>query len=104
MKNLNMGAQWKIRFLGGFHWKANIVWGIASEVGEGRELGLFADLRAAWQKRGGDTPMHTLLFVFGRDRFIVYICFKETFFFNFSYKQFNKYFSLPQSTCQFRVL
>ena len=29
--------------------------------------------------------------------------FKKTLFFNFSYKLFNKYFSLPQSTCQFRV-
>ena len=30
--------------------------------------------------------------------FIVYIYFKETVFFNFSYKLSNKYFSLPQST------
>ena len=44
------------------------------------------------------------LFVLGRERFFtVYICFKETLFFNFSHKLFNKYFSLPQSTCQFRV-
>ena len=43
------------------------------------------------------------LFALGRGRFCtVYICFKETFF-NFSYKILNKYFSLPQSTCQFRV-
>ena len=39
------------------------------------------------------------LFVLGRDRFFtVYICFKETLFFNFSQKLFNKYFSLPKST------
>ena len=44
------------------------------------------------------------LFVLGRDRFFtVYICFIETPFFNFSYKIFNRYFSLPLSTCQFRV-
>ena len=35
------------------------------------------------------------IFVLGRGRFFtVYIYFKETFFFNFSYKLFNKYFSL----------
>ena len=35
------------------------------------------------------------LFFLGRDRlFTVYICFKETLFFSFSYKLFNKYFSL----------
>ena len=28
---------------------------------------------------------------------------KKPYFFNFSYKLFNKYFSLPQTTCQFRV-
>ena len=44
------------------------------------------------------------LFVFGRDRFFtVSIFFKETLFSDFSYKLFNKYFSLLQSTCQFRV-
>ena len=44
------------------------------------------------------------LFVLGRDTFFtVYICFKENLFFNFLYKLFNKYFSLPQSTYQFRV-
>ena len=44
------------------------------------------------------------LFVLGRDRFFtIYICFKETLFFNFSYKLFNRYFSLPQSMCQFRI-
>ena len=43
-------------------------------------------------------------FGLGRGRFFtVYICFKETLFFNFSYKLFNKYFSLPQSTSQFGV-
>ena len=31
------------------------------------------------------------------------LCFKETLFFCISYKLFNKYFSLPQSSCQFRV-
>ena len=43
--------------------------------------------------------------------FTVYVCFRlekkpfalETLFFNFSYKLFNKYFSLPQGTFQFRV-
>ena len=35
--------------------------------------------------------------------FTVYTCFKETVFFNFSYKLFHKYFSVLQSTChQFR--
>ena len=44
------------------------------------------------------------LFVLERDRFFtLYICFQGTLFFNFSYKLFNKYFSLPQSTQQFRV-
>ena len=44
------------------------------------------------------------LFVLGWDRFfIVNIYFKETLYSNFSYKLFNKYFSLLQSTCQFRV-
>ena len=44
------------------------------------------------------------LFVLGRDRFFtVYVCFKETLFFNFLYKLSNKYFSLPESTWQFRV-
>ena len=44
------------------------------------------------------------LFVLGRDRFFtVIIYFKETLFSDFSYKLFNKYFSLLQSTCQFRV-
>ena len=44
------------------------------------------------------------LFVLGRDKFFTfYICFKQTFFFNFSYILFNKYFTLPQSNCQFRV-
>ena len=43
-------------------------------------------------------------FVLGRDRFFtVYICFKESLNFNFSYKLFNEYFSLPQSTSQFGV-
>ena len=37
------------------------------------------------------------LFVLGRDSFCtVYIYFKETIFFNFSYKLFNKHFSLPR--------
>ena len=36
------------------------------------------------------------LFVLGKEKFFtVYICFKETFFFNFSYKLLNKYLSLP---------
>ena len=35
--------------------------------------------------------------------FTVHICFKETLFFNLFSKLFNKFFSLPQSTCQFRV-
>ena len=44
------------------------------------------------------------LFVLGRDRFFtLYICFKETLLFDFSYKLFKKYFFLPQSTCQFRM-
>ena len=44
------------------------------------------------------------LFVLGRDIFFTaYICFKETFFYNFSYNLINKYFSLPQSTCQLRL-
>ena len=44
------------------------------------------------------------LFVLGRDSFFtVYIWFKETLFFNSSYKLLNKHFSLPQSTCQIRV-
>ena len=44
------------------------------------------------------------LFVLERDRFFtLYICFQGTLFFNFSYKLFNKYFSLPQSTQQFRA-
>ena len=44
------------------------------------------------------------LFVLGRDRFFsVNIYFKEALFSGFSYKPFNKYFSLLQSTCQFRV-
>ena len=44
------------------------------------------------------------LFVLGRDIFFtVYICFKETLFFYISYKLFNKYFSLPQSSRQSRV-
>ena len=37
------------------------------------------------------------LFVLGRDT-VRDICFKETSSFNFSYKLFNNYFSLPQST------
>ena len=42
-----------------------------------------------------------VFFSLGKTRFVtVYICFKETFF-NFSYKLLNKYFFLPQSTCQF---
>ena len=45
------------------------------------------------------------LLVLGRDKFFTctYICFKETLFFYFSYKLFNKYFSLSQRTCQFRI-
>ena len=44
------------------------------------------------------------LFVIERDTFFtVYIYFKETLFFNFSYKLFNKNFLLPQRICQFRV-
>ena len=47
------------------------------------------------------------MFVLGRDRFFtVYIYFKETLFFNFSSKLFNKYFSLPHralATNKFRV-
>ena len=43
-------------------------------------------------------------FVLGRDGFFtVFICFKETLFFNFSYKLLNKYFSLLQSTSEFGV-
>ena len=34
---------------------------------------------------------------------LLFTCFKETIFFSFTYKLFNKDFSLPQSTCQFRV-
>ena len=42
------------------------------------------------------------MFDLGSGRFFtVYICFTETLFFNFSYKLFNKYFSLCQSLCQF---
>ena len=38
------------------------------------------------------------LFGLGRNRFsTVYICFKETLFFNFSYKPFNEYFSLARA-------
>ena len=46
-----------------------------------------------------------LMFVLKRERFYtVYIYFKETLFFNFSYKLFKKYFFASQSTCcQFRV-
>ena len=45
------------------------------------------------------------MFVLKRERFYtVYIYFKETLFFNFSYKLFKKYFFASQSTCcQFRV-
>ena len=44
------------------------------------------------------------LFVLGRDRFFtIYICFKGTLFFNSSSKLSNKCFSLPLSTCHFRV-
>ena len=44
----------------------------------------------------------TYLFLLGRDRFFTpYICF--TLFFNFSYKLFKNYFSIPQSTFQFKV-
>ena len=43
------------------------------------------------------------LFDLGWDTFFtVYICFKETLF-NFSYKLFNNFFSLPPSNCQFRA-
>ena len=49
-------------------------------------------------------PLIYLLLVLGRDRFFtVYIWFKETIFFSFSYGLFNKDFSLPQRTSQFRV-
>ena len=44
------------------------------------------------------------MFVLRTGRFFaVYICFKETLFFNFLHKLFNKYLSLLQSTCQFQV-
>ena len=44
------------------------------------------------------------LFVLGRERFFtVYICFKESIFSNSLYKWIAKYFSLLQSTCQFRI-
>ena len=44
------------------------------------------------------------LFVLGIDRFFtMYICFKESLFFIFLYKLFNKYLSLPQTTCQFKM-
>ena len=44
------------------------------------------------------------LFGLGRDRFFtVNIYFKETLCSDFSYKLLKKYFSLLQSTCQFRV-
>ena len=44
------------------------------------------------------------LFVLWKDRFFTAcICFKETLFSNFSCTLFNKYFSLLQSTFQFRV-
>ena len=45
------------------------------------------------------------LFVYPWKRQILYClhCSKETIFLNFSYKLFNKYFPLTQSTCQFRV-
>ena len=44
------------------------------------------------------------LFVFGWDRFFtVIVYFKETLFSEFLYKLSDKYFSLLQSTCQFRV-
>ena len=45
------------------------------------------------------------LFVLQRDRFFtanIYLK-KKTLFFDFLYKLFNKYFSLLQRTCQFRV-
>ena len=45
-----------------------------------------------------------IFFVLERDRFFtVYISTKETLSFNVSYKLFNKYFSLPQSSCQFKL-
>ena len=45
------------------------------------------------------------VYVLRRDRrcFTGYISFKETIFSNFLYELFNKYFSLLQSTCQFKV-
>ena len=44
------------------------------------------------------------LFILVTDRFFtIFVCFKETLCFDFAYKLFNKYFSLPQSTCQFRM-
>ena len=44
------------------------------------------------------------LFFLRRDRFFTAnIYFKKTLFFDFLYKLFNKYFSLLQRTCQFRV-
>ena len=44
------------------------------------------------------------LFVHVKYRFFTfYIYFKETLFFNFSYKLSTKYPPLPQSTCPFRV-
>ena len=44
------------------------------------------------------------LFGLGRERFFtVYICFTESIFSNSLYKWITKYFSLLQSTCQFRV-
>ena len=63
MKSFNiMGVHWKIWFLGGFT-KNQYIGGIALKG----ELGQFADLRGAWQKRGGwcfwgevDIPMHNI--------------------------------------------
>ena len=54
--------------------------------------------------KGGLIPQCTLCCLSLEDSFFTaYICFKETLFFSVSYKLFNKYFSVPQSTCQFRV-
>ena len=64
MKNVSiLGVHWKIQLLeGGAHEKSIKRGGLPKKGG----LGQFADLRAAWQERGGgvlegvDTPMRTM--------------------------------------------
>ena len=66
MKNFNiLGVHWKIRLLiGGVHKNLVQRGGLPKK---GAVIGQFADLRWAWQKRGGGvllrgvyTPMHTM--------------------------------------------